>query len=82
LGFSTKRVMRLSLSVTMMPKPGTALRSTGIVPIVRSAPRLDVLADHLAVIHAVELVAAQDDEILAAVLEKIAHVLSTASAVP
>ena len=34
-----------------------------------------MLADHLAVIHAVELVTAENDEILATVLEKIPHVL-------
>ena len=36
---------------------------------------VDVLADHLAIIHPVKLVAAQDDEIFAAVLEKISQVL-------
>ena len=34
-----------------------------------------MLADHLAIIHPVKLVAAQDDEIFAAVLEKVSQVL-------
>ncbi len=37
---------------------------------------VDMLADHLAVIHAVELVSAEDDEIFATVLEEIPHVLT------
>ena len=35
-----------------------------------------MLADHLAVIHAVELVSAENDEIFATVLEEIPHVLT------
>jgi len=37
-GFSTKRVIRWSASICMMPNPGTSARRTGIVAIVMSAP--------------------------------------------
>jgi hypothetical protein len=38
LGFSTKRVMRLSASVSIRPKARAGSRGTGVVAIVTSAP--------------------------------------------
>ena len=64
-----------SASVCMRPKSFAGSRATGIVARVMSAPGLDVLLEHLAEVHAVELIAAEDDVVLVRVLEEIAEVL-------
>ena len=77
LGFSTKRVIRRSSSICMMPSDGSvAVAAPGMVAMVMSALRLDVLGDDVAEIHAVKLVAAQDQEVIEIVVQKMNQVLA------
>ena len=57
------------------PEARGRLRSTGMVGDGHVRLAFDVLAQHFSVIHAVELIAAEDDVIVVRTLEEVAQVL-------
>ena len=76
LGFSTKRVMRQSSSICMMPsKPARpAPDGNGGDGDVRAG--LDVLLDERAEIHPIQLVAAQNEEVVEVVVQEMDQVFA------
>ena len=74
-GFSRKPQTRPVSSIRMMPNARAASRVTGIAAIVTSAPDCCVRLEHVAVVHAVQLVAGQDQHVFHAGLFDVADVL-------
>ena len=66
-GFSRNAMMRSSLSTCMTPKPVASARGTSMQATVTSAPLLDVLLQHLLVVHLVDMVAGQDHHVARAI---------------
>jgi hypothetical protein len=75
LGFSTKRVMRKSSSICMMPRLCAWSRDTGNGGNGDVRPALGVLGDDAPEIHPVKLVAAQNQQKIKIVIEEVQQVL-------
>ena len=76
LGFSTKRVMRRSSSICMMPSDCASLPPDGNGGDGDVRAGLDVLGDDLAEIHPIQLVAAQDEEVIEIVVEEMHQIFA------
>ena len=74
-GFSRNPTTRPVSSIRMMPKPAAVLPSTGIAAIVTSAGTLDATRIMAPEIHAIELIARQNQHQIDARLLDVAQVL-------
>ena len=75
-GFSTKRVMRRSASICMMPSDGSLAPAHGNRRDGDVRAGFDVLGDDVAEIHAIQLIAAQDQQVIEIVIEEMNQVFA------